>query len=821
MRQIIDFIYRILSRFVVYNQHCFIGMDGQIEFYRKTGNHLTATHTKEKVVWSTCNVNCGSRCPVRLAVRDGRVVRVETDSTGDETAGAHEIRACLRGRGLRNWVYSEDRLLHPMKRVGRRGEGRFERISWDQALDFVAAQLKRVLEHHGNEAVYRIYGTGNLGGVVSSRDQIDRLMNMLGGRLDLHNDYSRAQISHAMQYTYGEMETGNHISDLVNSRLAVFFGNNPAETRMSGGGTVRDLILARQKNDSRLIVIDPRHTDTAAGLADEWIPIRPGTDAALVNGLAYVLITEGLVDHPFLSSHCLGYDESTMPAGIPPGNSYKDYILGNGPDGTPKTPDWAAPITGIPAGRITRLAREIGTTKPAYIAQGWGPQRHAAGEQSARAICMLPILTGNVGISGGNSGDREAPFGIPFPGIPVGKNSVKASIPCFLWTRAIHDHHNMTALNSGLRGKKRLTTPIKFIWNFASNILVNQHSDINCTKATLADETKCETIVVIDNMMTASAQYGDILLPATSSFEENDLCYQSYAMEMGALILRQKAIEPLGESRTLFDICSGVAHRMGVAEEYTQGRTHDEWVEHMYHQCRQVKPELPEKYEEAIQTGIFKWARPGHPRVGLKTFRDNPANNPLKTPSGKIEIFSSRLWDMASTWELPQGDMITALPEYHPTWGDPNPSAMADYPLQCVGHHYKQRTHSTYGNNPWLEEAAPQMVWINPLDASQRSIRHGDRVRIFNTFGETRTHAKVTPRIMPGVLSLPQGAWHREGPGGVDENGSINILTSQRPSPVAKGNPQHTNLVEIEKIGKDLEPQKRPGETKESPGFTG
>jgi anaerobic selenocysteine-containing dehydrogenase len=178
----------------------------------------------------------------------------------------------------------------------------------------------------------------------------------------------------------------------------------------------------------------------------------------------------------------------------------------------------------------------------------------------------------------------------------------------------------------------------------------------------------------------------------------------------------------------------------------------------------------------------------------------------LKTPSGKIEIFSSRLWDMAHTWELPEGDMITALPEYHPTWGDPTPTAVAEYSLQCVGHHYKQRTHSTYGNNPWLEEAAPQMVWINPLDARQRGIRHGDRVRIFNALGETRTRAKVTPRIMPGVLSLPQGAWHCEGPDGVDENGSINILTSQRPSPVAKGNPQHTNLVEIEKIGNRKRP---------------
>ena len=257
-----------------------------------------------------------------------------------------------------------------------------------------------------------------------------------------------------------------------------------------------------------------------------------------------MLITENMVDEEFLAKYCVGYDDSTMPGGIPPGSSYKDYILGAGPDGLVKTPEWAAAITGISAGRIVRLAREIGTAKPAYIAQGWGPQRQANGEQTARAICMLPILTGNVGIKGGNSGDRELPFGIPFPGMPMGENPVKASIPCFLWTKAIDEPRQVTALNSGLKGKDRLNVPIKFLWNYASNTLINQHSDINRTKSILRDDTKCEMIVVVDAVMTASARFADIILPATTSFEENDLCYQSYAMELGVLILRQQAIEP-------------------------------------------------------------------------------------------------------------------------------------------------------------------------------------------------------------------------------------------------------------------------------------
>ncbi|MGA6924088.1 MAG: DMSO/selenate family reductase complex A subunit [Desulfosarcina sp.] len=756
----------------------------------------------DKLVWSTCNVNCGSRCPVRVAVKDGRVVRVSADDSGDVTFGSHEIRACLRGRALREWLYSPERLTRPLKRVGRRGESRFRPISWAEALDTIAAELQRIIDRYGNAAVYRNYGSGNLGGVVSSYRMLDRLMNCLGGKLDYYNSYSTAQITHAMHYTYGENETGNHLGDIVNSRLVVFFGNNPAETRMSGGGLVYDLTVVRQAGGAKTIVIDPRHTDTAACFADEWIPIRPGTDAALASALAHILINEEMIDNAFLKRYCQGYDPTTMPAGVPSGNSYRDYILGTGPDATPKTPAWAEAITGIPRTRIIRLAREIGQAKPAYIAQGWGPQRHANGEQSARAIAMLAILTGNVGIRGGNTGDREAPHGIAWPEVPVGENPVKAAIPTFLWTRAITEPSGFTDVACGLRGARRLEVPIKFIWNFASNMLINQHSDINRTAAILADETACETIVVIDNVMTASARHADIVLPGAATFEESDLAYQGYAVEMGALMMREKAVEPLGESRTLFDICAGLARRMGVEDRFTEGRTHDGWVEHMYQQCRRLKPELPEAIGQAFSTGVFKWRRSGPPKVGLARFRQDPEHFPLQTPSGKIEIFSTRLWKMSHTWALPDGDVIRALPEYVPTWGLPSDPQSSAYPLQCIGHHTKQRTHSSYGNNAWLNEVVLQMLWINPLDAAERGIRHNDPVLVFNPHGSSRVRAKVTPRIMPGVVSLPQGAWHRPGQDGVDEGGCINMLTCQRPSPIAKGNPQHTNLVEVKRVGK-------------------
>lgn len=325
----------------------------------------------EKVVWGACSVNCGSRCALRLHVKDNEVIWVETDNTGNDEYGNHQVRACLRGRSIRRRINHPDRLNYPMKRVGKRGEGKFERISWDEALDTIASSLKKTVEQYGNEAVYIQYSSGIVGGNMTrsspSASAVKRLMNCYGGSLNQYGSYSTAQISCAMPYTYGSND-GNSTTDIENSKLVVMFGNNPAETRMSGGGITYLLEKAREKSNAKMIVIDPRYTDTAAGREDEWLPIRPGTDAALVAGIAWVLINENLVDQPFLDKYCVGYDEKTLPADAPKNGHYKAYILGEGDDKTAKTPQWASQITGIPVDRIIKLAREIGTAKPAYAA---------------------------------------------------------------------------------------------------------------------------------------------------------------------------------------------------------------------------------------------------------------------------------------------------------------------------------------------------------------------------------------------------------------------------------------------------------------------
>ena len=752
----------------------------------------------EKMVWSSCNVNCGSRCPLLMTVVDGAITRVDPDTTGDDELGSQQIRACVRGRSIRQRIYSPDRLKHPMKRVGKRGSGEFEQITWEEAFDTIAASLKSTIEKYGNEAIYYNYGSGSTGGNITKRGTWPRLLACLGGYLGFYADYSTAQITAAYPYHYGAWISGNSFSDTVHSKLVVLWGNNPLETRMSGGGETFVTQQVKKENGTKFIVVDPRYSDTASAIADEWVALRPGTDAALVAAMAHVMLSENLHDQEFLDTYCVGFDEEHLPEGAPAGSSYRAYVMGDGPDGTEKSPEWAAPITGVPAASIVRFAREVALAKPAAIVQGWGPQRHANGENSARAVFLLAALTGNVGIKGGGTGAREGAYSLPVSAFPLMTNPVTTSISCFSWTDAVERGAEMTALADGVRGKDKLDVPIKLIISNASNTLINQHSDANRTARLLEDDSLCEMIVVIDNQMCASAKFADILLPDTTNVEQADLVPGGSAGDMGYLIMAQQAIDPLFDCKTGYEMCTEIAKRLGVEDAFTEGRTQQDWIEHLVNLTREKVPELPDS-DTLRELGVWRKQNPAGTVVSLKEFREDPVANPLKTPSGKIEIYSAKLAEIGATWELPEGDRITALPEYTPTWEGAEEAKTGKYPFQCIGHHYKSRTHSTYGNVPWLKEAHPQVVWINTLDAKARGIEHDDVVHVYNDRGRIELKAHVTPRIAPGVLSVPQGAWYAPDKDGLDKGGCTNTLTSWRPSPLAKGNPQHTNLVQIEK----------------------
>ena len=797
-------------------------------------------------VWSACTVNCGSRCPLRLQVKDGTVVRVLPDNTGTNELGSQQVRACVRGRSIRHRIYNPDRLKKPMKRKAgtKRGEEQWETISWDQALDEITAKMTDIKSRYGNEAFYINYGTGTLGSTMAKswppdKTAFARLMNTWGGYLDHYSDYSTTEITQAYPYFYGSFIASNSLDDVAHSHLQVMFGNNPLETRMSGGGQLMVSQKTRSTYGVRTIIIDPRYSETAAVLGDEWIPIRPGTDAALVAGMLHVMVEEGLQDQAFLDKYCVGFDEATLPQGAPANSSYRAYLEGKGADGVEKTPEWASDLTGIPASRIRQLAREIASAKPCAITQGWGPQRHANGENQARSIFLLACATGNVGIPGGGTGGRESaqalPFASPFNSGLTNTGSDKI-ISVFSWLDAIDHGDQMDTFNSGVcekaapgvRANKvpvdedgnptntKLEVPIKMVWQYGGNSVVNQTGDNNTSVEILQDDSKCELIVVCDIQYTTSARYADYVLPGTSTAEEFDIHPGENAGPMAYGIVSSQAIDPLYECRNIYDICSDMAKRLGTEQAFTEGRSREDWLRASIDATREEDPDLP-TYDEWKQMGIFR--KDLGSVVPLSDFREDPAANPLETPSGKIEIYSERLQRMSQKWQFGvfrpelQGDRLAPLPEHTETWEGAIEARNSEaYPFQVIGHHFKGRTHSTYGNVDWLKEAHHQTAWINSGDAAARGISNGDDVFVYNDRGTIRLEARVTERIAPGVISVPQGAWYApkssdevappEGANAdkpVDTNGSMNSLTSLHPSPLAKGNAVHTTIANIVK----------------------
>ena len=776
-----------------------------------------AVNDMEVMTWSGCAVNCGSRCQLRVFTKHGRIIRIETDDSNDPAAtvlngGCTQIRACQRGRSMRERIYAPERLKFPMKRVGRRGEGRFERISWEQALDEIASRLKDTIARHTNESVMIMHGSGNQA-LVNSSAATYRFFNLIGGSLAWYSDYSAACIQNAWPYLYGRFDyggtrskadgQGSYFSQVRNAALYVTFGNNPAVTRASGGGQSWEFFSSARKNGTRMIFIDPIYSDTLAGRDAEWIPIRPGTDAALCEAIAYVLITENMVDQTFLDRYCIGYDEGTLPKSAKPGSSYKSYILGLGEDRTPKTPERAAAITNIPAERIVRLAHQIGTTKPCFISQGWAPQRRMNGETQSTSIAMLPILIGQIGLPGTNSGGREGDSCGLEAGLPTGTNPVGVGMPVFLWPMAVMNAKGLTEKNAGVRGAPALRHDIKFIWNTQSNTLINQHGGINQLRPILEDESKVETIVCVDTQMTPSACFADYVLPDVCHQESVDLMADSYAVgDQNYLMLSDKAIEPEWEQRPNWEIMRGLAARFGCEQAFTEGLTLEGWVRRLYDESRRNLPELPD-WNEFRKTGIYKYRMDDDSGIVMEDFRRDPDKHPLSTPSGKIEIYSERLAAIARTWQLPKdrGQEIHPIPRYIPTEEMLQEDPKAEkYPLEAFGYHGPGRTHSTYHNEPWLREINPDLVLMNPVDATPRGLKTGMLVRVLNDRGALVLPVKVTPRIIPHLVAFPQGAWYKPDKNGLDRGGCFNVLTQLKPTPLAKGNPSHTNLVQVEKF---------------------
>src|SRR3989441_2751476 len=519
---------------------------------------------------------------------------------------------------------------------------------------------------------------------------------MFGGCTELWpNISSQAEVS-AVGIPYGAKadykSAGREPIDYVNSRLIVMWGWSPADGTF-GTGTLQYLKWAK-KQGVRIVCVDPRLTRSSHELADEHVFIRPSTDAAALIAMAYVIASEGLQDQAYLDLHVPGFDDAHLPPGAPRGASYRSYLMGEA-DGIRKTPEWASAITGVPAETIRRLAIEFATTKPAALHCGYAPGRTIHGEQFHRAAYALAAITGNVGVPGGNSGTSNGATGrYGIRSLPVGVNPAGARVASPLLA---------DLLERGRAGG--YPADVKMIYSAAGD-LFNQLPNVG---KTIAAAGRLEFMVVHDHFMTPTARYADVVLPATTFWERNDV-HTPWAGAGHYAIFMKKAIEPVGECRNDLDICADLARRLGITGY--NDKTEEEWL-------RELTGGVIDDFDTFRERGLARLPAPDDAVAFAREIRD-PERHPFTTPSGRIEIYSMTL---AATPDPYGPGAILPIPTWIQDEVDPR------HPLRLVTPKSRARTHSIHGNQPILSRADRDDVWINTADAAARGIIDVQRVR--------------------------------------------------------------------------------------------
>jgi anaerobic dimethyl sulfoxide reductase subunit A len=725
---------------------------------------------EEKIIVSVCNNNCGGQCPLKVHVKDGVITYIESDE---------EFRACLKGRSYRQRVYAPDRILYPLKRVGERGKGEFKQISWDEALDTIAAEIKRVRQNYGPAAVFNFGCQGDKGYLGFGRFLIENMLSKTGGYSNWWGYSGPSRFSNAVTFALGAESTTSidtlvNMGDVFNYGLIIMWAVDTAATRPMNNACL--YFTKARESGCRIVSVGPVYNNSAAALAGQWIPIRPGTDAAMLIAMAYQMIVENLQDQVFLDKYTFGFDQ------------FKEYVLGK-EDGVAKTPAWAEGITGVPAATIASLAREYATTKPAALLTSGAAGRTAYGEQYLRAALTLTAMTGNVGNWGrnpANQGVQEVGRQTPWKSLyqsesSTGKTTTGRRIDLDIYPSAGGEvtkvHKNLVA-DAILKGKAGGYPADYKMLLVVSSDFVNQHCNVNKIVQAMK---KLEFIVVCEQVMNATAKFADIVLPINTFLERNDLVAPSGGTSYDS---RTKVIDPLGESKSYFEIVTKLAPRLGLSE--FPGKTEEELLRELIEGTKEIP-----NHDEFWKNGSYRLKRARPVVVFEKQIRD-PANNPFPTPSGKIEIYSQRIAEIGDP-------MLPPIPKYIEPWEGPNDPLAQKYPLQLVTPHSLRRSDSQFENVPWLKELYPHAIMINTVDAKTRGIKDGDRVKVFNDRGATILPADVTERIMPGVVSIPQGAWYNPDESGVDQAGSVNVLTKDVTSPAGMW-PVNNALVQVEKI---------------------
>jgi biotin/methionine sulfoxide reductase len=685
-----------------------------------------------------------------------------------------------------------------------RGRDEFVAMPWDEVLDLVAAEWRRVYAEYGPRGVFGgSYGWSSAGRFHHAQGQVHRFLNMAGGYVRSVNSYSSGAAIVILPHVLGPQEAASRNNVgwdelATQTELVLAFGGMALKNNdVGGGGTsqhiARDRLLAARARGAEFHVISPLRDDLLREIEAVWHPIRPGTDVALMLGMAHTLVSEGRHDRAFIKRYCVGYE------------IFEDYLLGRS-DNRPKDAGWAASICDLPPEGIVTLARRAAERRT-LITCSQSLQRAEHGEQPVWMGVVLAALLGRIGLPGAgfayalgsiaNTGKPEV--AVPVPTLPQGRNSIADFIP----VARISDLLLRPGEAFDYDGQKLTYPEIKLVY-WAGGNPFHHHQDTHRLREAFA---RPETIIVHDSVWTATARHADIVLPATVTLERDDI---GASTNDHLLVAMHGVAAPYGVARDDYAIFAELAERLGVGTSFTEGRTVRQWLEHLYEPTRRVLAELGYRapdFDEFWEAGELVLPTRDWDGGIVRAFRHDPHAAPLPTPSGKVEISSATIASFGYA-DCPQ----------HPTWLPPSYSpetAMAArFPLYLVANQPATRLHSqldfgatSLGSK--VQEREP--VRIHPDDAAARGIGDGDVVRLYNERGACLAGAVLSDALRPGVVQLATGAWFDPEDLAADQplcvHGNPNVLTTDvGTSRLAQGSTGQLTRIEVERFDGELPP---------------
>ena len=738
-------------------------------------------------------------------VEDGRVSAVRPFAGDRHPGGLIE--------SVPDIVHSRTRIDRPYVRAGwlrgeragnLRGGDAFVPVEWDHAIRLVSDELDRVRKEHSNASIFGgSYGWSSAGRFHHARTQLHRMLNAAGGFTGQVTNYSYAAGMTLMPHVVGSNDciqgpATDWPSIIDNAKLMVCFGGLPLKNGEvcaggAGEGQYRHWLREASASGLRIVNVSPLRQDTPDWLGAEWLPIRPGTDTAFMLALAHAIVTAGREDRAFLATHCVGWD------------TLRAYILGES-DGVAKSPAWAAAITGIPAERISALAADMAAL-PTMITAAWSIQRQDRGEQPYWMTVALAAITGGIGRPGTGftfgygsiNGVGNPRMDLPVPSLNAGRNPTGLFIPVARVTDMLENPGGVCEYNG-----RTITYPDTKLIYWAGGNPFHHHQDLN---RLLRAWARADTVVVHEPWWTTLARHADIVLPATTTLERNDIGASSRDRHVLAM---KKAVPAQGLARDDFAICADIADALGCRPAFTEQRDEGAWLRHLYGQARaawtRAGIETPD-FEAFWAQGYVEFPRPDTPFVLFEGFRADPAENPLNTPSGKVELASETI----------AGFGYDDCPG-HPVWFEPKEwlgaAEAGRFPLHLLSFQPATRLHSQLDQGRVSlasKVAGREPILIGPQDVAARGLATGDVVRVFNERGACLAGVVVSEGILPGVVAMATGAWMDPAtpgePGALCVHGNPNVLTrDEGTSRLGQGPVAQSCLVEIERWTDALPP---------------